>query len=382
MHEIIPKEQFGFRHSSSCETALIYALHSWIEHIDAGKVVGVLLLDLSKAFDNVSHEILVTELARIGVGKDSINWFTSYLSDRTQRFIQSPDLAPWKNVLQGVPQGSCLSPLLFNIYVRELPQCTDAHFVQFADDCTPSIADSDPQNLADRLTESFREIKKFFVQRKLAVNTQKTQLIILKSPRRCFPADFHLVLDDAIIKPQDCVKLLGFMIDHHLTLAKQVEKVVKKCHGLIGVLRRAAPFLTTELMKLFYIAMIRSHLEYCSALLFPVASAHLKKLDVIQKISARIISHAHPQAHALPLLNDLELEPLVDRRKNHIVSIVENILEGRCHPAMRDYFVQLNSGQVDSSCVALKGIGRKRLKIFGAEVFNEHITRSIANVAV
>ena len=249
----------------------------------------------------------MTEVTRIGVGKDSISWFIIYLSDRTQRVIQFPDSAPWKNVLQGVPQGSCLSPLLFNIYVRELPQSVEADFIQFADDCTYSIADSEPQSLADRLTESSRTEKNFFVQRKLAVNTQKTQLIILKSPRRCFPADFHLVLDDAVIKPQDCVKLLGFMIDHHFTLAKQVEKVVKKCHGLIGVLRRAAPFQTTELMKLFYISMIRRHLEYCNALLFPVASSHLKKLDVIQKISARIIAHAPLQAHALPLLNDLDL---------------------------------------------------------------------------
>ena len=118
---VIPPEQFGFRQRSSCELALLSALDDWIEAIDAGKMVGALLVDLSKAFNTVPYQLLIHELAGSGCGMRAQQWFMSYLDHRVQRVVQKGNTSEWKPVERGVPQGSCLSPLLFNIFVRNLP---------------------------------------------------------------------------------------------------------------------------------------------------------------------------------------------------------------------------------------------------------------------
>jgi len=98
VNNVIPPEQFGFRDSSSCEFALLNALDSWMDSIDSGKVVGALLIDLSKAFDIVSHQQLLVELSSIGCGLNTIKFFLNYLSNEQQRIVQGKDITDWFNV--------------------------------------------------------------------------------------------------------------------------------------------------------------------------------------------------------------------------------------------------------------------------------------------
>ena len=334
----IPDEQFGFRTKSSCETALIAATDKWLEEVDEGKVVGALLIDMSKAFDAVPHQRLLEDLLEIGCGQQLGRWFYSYLNGREQRVKNGLEVTEWKSVTRGVPQGSCLSPLLFNIYVRHLPAASNSRTFQFADDVTQSESDRDERQVINRLTDSFLRTKEYCEQRELIINSAKTQFIIFKAPRRKIEQELEIVLDGIAIKPALHVKLLGVTLDRHFTYGEHIEKAGKKARGAIGMLARAAPHLPRELLRLAYIAMARSHLEYASAVFAAASNTQLRKLDVVQRIASRVICRAPRNCHSEPLLAALKLESLGVRREQHVIKLVDAILEGECHPAVGGMF--------------------------------------------
>jgi endonuclease/exonuclease/phosphatase family metal-dependent hydrolase len=372
-NSIIPVQQFGFRQRSSCEMALIKATDSWIEKVDSGLFVGALLIDLSKAFDSVPHQKLLDELCDIGCSADALKWFCSYLSGRQQRVTQQESTTPWVAISQGVPQGSGLSPLLFNIYMRHLPQATHSEVIQFADDVTGSVADKNIDNVLTGLSDTYNEIKKYCNERELKVNANKTQLIVFKTASKKVVPTVELMLDGHIIKPLPTVKLLGFNLDHHFQWGEHIDKTVKKCHGIIGALRKATPVLTHQLLRLAYIALVRSQLEYCSILLTSASDTQLKKLDIIQKIAARTILQAPRDAHAGPLLETLRLDSLDKRRETRLVSLVKSIISGDCHPAFTDFFDLNLDGTLNSGKAPHLKIGQKRFKQIGARFYNRRV---------
>ena len=298
---IIPIQQFGFRKYSSCELAVLAALDTWQDEVSRGNLVGALLIDLSKAFDSISHCGLIHELNSIGMDCHSLEWFKSFLSSRLQRLAINKTFSPWLPVTKGVPQGSALSPLLFNIFVRNIPLSADGHVFQFADDLTNSVSASDPLTLTSKLQTSYSKIKSFCDNKNLTINLSKTQHIIFKSHNKHLPNDFSISFDDLPITPSPTVNMLGVVIHQHFTMASHILMINKKCHGLLGVLRRASAYLPSSLLTLVYTSLIRSYIEYNSATYYSAAPSHLKKLDVIQKIASRILTNSPQGTHSAPL---------------------------------------------------------------------------------
>jgi hypothetical protein len=126
-------------------------------------------------------------------------------------------------------------------------------------------------------------------------------------------------------------------------MSTHIDKVSKKCHGLLGALARASPVLTEKLLKMAYVALVRTHLEYASTLLSMASDTQLHKIDVIQKAAARIITRSPRLAHSEPLLNKLELKSLTERREQHVINIVNSILDNRCHPALMNMFTRTDN---------------------------------------
>ena len=372
---ILPKEQFGFRDRSSCEVALVSGLDSWLGEVDKGQMVGALLLDMSKAFDTVPHQMLLAELEKIGCGLDSLRWFHDYLTNRKQMVVLDSKTTNWQTVGRGVPQGSCLSPLLFNIFVRELPaNCTSAT-VQFADDVTHSEANHGqcPTAMTQNLAESFAHTKNFCVTHELKINAAKTQFIVFKSPNKKLPEDFHITLDGCEIRPSNNVKLLGVTLDQHLTFKDHIDQVCRKCHGLLGVLNRSAPFLSKELLRMAFISLVRLQLEYCSATFAPAARTHLQKLQTIQKIASRIICRQPRNSHSEPLLQSLCLDPLDERRSAHTIALVKQMIANDCHPAVCDMFRQGEDGKIYNDNTSRLQLGKRRFSIFAKQLYNSSL---------
>ena len=161
--------------------ALLTAMEFWLEAVDDGRFAGALLLDLFRAFDCVPHNLLLQELYSVGAEIGSLQWFSSYLTGRMQRVYFKDVATEWLPISRGVPQGSCLSPLLFNIFVRNMPASSESECVQFADDFTGLAADESLRGIARKLVSTFEKTKQFCHSHGLVVNETKTQFIEFKT---------------------------------------------------------------------------------------------------------------------------------------------------------------------------------------------------------
>ena len=158
---------------------------SWRKALDADLLVGAIMMDLNKAFDCVDHSILVRKLRRYGVSGGALNWYQDYLHGRKQRVRVGSAYSTWSDIRRGVPQGSILGPLLFTLYVNDLPEAVgECKSMQYADDTTLSLVRENATDLEYGLNEGAAKVAEWVQRNKLTLNVKKTQLLLLGRRRR------------------------------------------------------------------------------------------------------------------------------------------------------------------------------------------------------
>ena len=351
-----------------------------MRELDEGKYVGVILLDFSKAFDTISHQKLMQILCQLNLSNSVIQLFYNYLSDRYQRVMGKEEVSTWESVSRGVPQGSWLSPLLFSLYVKDLSTSNNADTFQFADDTGHSASAENAEILAMELTESFNHTKKFAEENGLILNAAKTQLIVFKQPSKKLSDSFELLLDSEVVKPTDTVKLLGFTLDRHFTFTQHIQSCVQKAHAALGLLWKAVKWMPREISKMAYTALARSQLEYCCMIFAGASITNQQKLEVVQKIAARIICELPRDTHATPLLEALQLVELRDRRAELMMKMAENILQGNCHvPCLKNLF-SLNEQHKIVEQNNRTVIGKRRFSAIAAGLYNRKVWKQSTRV--
>ncbi|CAB4036993.1 Hypothetical predicted protein, partial [Paramuricea clavata] len=174
---------FGFRTSRSCELAVTHLTDKILTNIDNKKLNGLLLVDFKKAFDLVDREILILKLRMFGCSSLVLKWFTSYLSDRYQRTYFKNTLSDMRPVKIGVPQGSILGPLLFILFINDLPsQLSHSESTMFADDTTVLTEGSSIHDLNVKLNLVAQDLSTWTQQNRMVTNTLKTKTMLIHSP--------------------------------------------------------------------------------------------------------------------------------------------------------------------------------------------------------
>ena len=188
-----------------------------------------IFLDLSKAFDTLNHDILLDKLYAYGIRGLSNSWIKNYLSGRKQYVSYNNTNSAFNDIVCGVPQGSILRPLLFLLYINDLPLSSpSSHFIIFADDTNILFSHEDPVQLEKLINTELKEISNWFKLNKLSLNIDKTNFMIFKNKYNNKPTpDFKIEIDNKHIEQVDTTKFLGILIDNNLTWKAHTSHITK-----------------------------------------------------------------------------------------------------------------------------------------------------------
>ena len=291
-NKLFSKKQFGFLGGRSTTLQLLRVLDEWTAILDGGGAVDVIYFDFMKAFDKVSHSGLIMKLESYGIGGPLLTWIREFLTDRKQRVVINGVESDWAEVTSGVPQGSVLGPLLFVVFINDLPDVVDSgsSLYMFADDTKlfRAIASTSDR---DTIQCDINEMNKWSDLWQMSYHPGKCHVLRLgKRPVE----DLHDLYNSYELGGQtldvvDSEKDLGVIIDASLSFEKHVSTKVKNANRILGLIRRSFRFLDKEMMVNLYKAMVRPHLEYANQVWSPRLVKHIDMIENVQIRATKLI---------------------------------------------------------------------------------------------
>ena len=323
--------QYGFRRGRST-TQAIAQLNNWVlESMDEGKVTGLLFVDISKAFDSINHKVLLDKLKHMGMSERSLQWFKTYLAERRQCvFINGQTSETQRNTL-GVPQGSILGPLLFNMYINSLPNAVETRLILYADDAVLVFPAATPNELQTALEREFGLMSDWYLDNRLTLNVKKTKLMLAGSKTMLARfEDFQFQSEGgASIERVGSFKYLGVTADDKWSWKVHLRSFFRKLGHRLTVFNRIRHVLDRKTRIAYFNGLVLPHLDYADIIwgdqpglktemdqLQAFQNRFTKKIELKKKLSS---------AEVLKLLNWM---PLSSRRFAHRVKLVQNSIKG------------------------------------------------------
>ena len=319
---ILYTRQFGFRQKHSTSQAIIQLIDKITEAIDKKEYTLGIFLDLSKAFDTVNHQILLSKLEYYGIRGCSLSFFSSYLQHRKQYTSINGGKSDFLPITCGVPQGSILGPLLFLIYVNDLPNASKIlHSILFADDTNLFYSHNDIHQLIYHVNAELDKVADWLNANRLSLNLEKTHFLIFTSGRRKNVHNIPSVLiSNKPITQKKATKFLGIILDETLSWTPHIDFIARKIAKNIGIINRMRGILSNNILSSLYYTMIFPYFSYCNIIWGSTYNTRQSRLVMLQKRIIRIISSVGYLAHTKPLF-----------LKNNILTIESiNIFQVAC----------------------------------------------------
>lgn len=343
-NDILSKFQSGFRPYHSTLTALLQATEEWFHNMDLGLLSGVLFVDFSKAFDTVNHRVLLEKLQLYGIKDKALEMFSSYLDNRSQCCVVNNAFSKFNVIESGVPQGSILGPLLFLVYVNDLPNCLECTTPgMYADDTHVTATASNVRDLEKLLDSDVENLCIWLRANRLSINSSKTEFMMIASNIKLK----QLLRDPKIKLGSDCVKrvttakLLGVLIDENLSWGDHINNnIIPKVMKGLRMLRTFRSILSIPQLISLYNSLVLPHFDYCSSLWGNCGKVLKSKLQKLQNRAARIITHSSYEIRSAEILKSLGWSDLETRRNIQKAVLMYKIIEGDAPSLLKSRFMK------------------------------------------
>ena len=311
-NHILHPRQHGFRTGLSCETQLSEFTHDLMKSLHEGQQTDVAILDLAKAFDKVPHNKLIYKLRTVGVDRRTADWIGGFLRDRSQRVVLDGEASEVAPVTSGVPQGSVVGPALFLVFINDLAETLTSQVRLFADDTVLFRQVSNVEQ-ARLLQQDLDKLSVWEKKWQMAFHPKKCQVLRISRSRKPFIHTYNL--HGETLESADEVKYLGLTISADIKWNSHVTNVSKKANSKLAFLRRNLRVASPRLKEQLYKTVVRSNMEYVSAVWDPHERKYSDMLEKVQRRAARwVLNRHHNTSSVTSMLHDLQW-PLLEQRR-------------------------------------------------------------------
>ena len=308
-NKLINYKQSGVRSLHSAVTCLLKSTNDWYVNMDKGRITATVSMDLKKAFDTVDHDVLLQKLEKYGVIGLEHTWFSSYLKNRRQLCRVNGVASNMEETKCGVPQGSCLGPLLFLVYINDLPfSLKNSEVTMYAVDTSISYPSKNIHELNDTLDSDLDSLKQWPEGNKLSLNVIITQAMVIGSR-----PNIKKISDKSVTTPTftignshidvvDNAKYLGVQLDKHLVWDEHTKVLRSRISHSMGFLKYAKKLLPKHTMSQMYRGIVEPHFSYCCSVWGICGDYRLLMLQKLQNLAARIVTNSSYDAPAAYLI--------------------------------------------------------------------------------
>lgn len=334
-NNLLEKFQSAYKPFHSTESALLRVSNDILRAIDNRLCVSLTLLDLSAAFDTIDHTILFNILQNdLGVHDIALDWFKSYLANRSQSVVIHDAQSEPLDLPHGVPQGSVLGPLLFCAYTTKLGQIIHTHNLNYhiyADDTQLYISFKVDQSLhaVQILEKCILEIRSWMANHRLKLNDDKTEFITISSPHNNREMNsLNIKIGDETIIASRSVRNLGVIFDSVFNMENHVTSICQSCYFHLRNIGSIRPYLDNDTAAQMIHAFVTSKLDYCNSLLSKLPQKSIYRLTKVQNTAVRIITRCNIKNHITPHLKSLHWLPIHLRIEYKVLLFTFKIVNG------------------------------------------------------
>ena len=284
--DLLSSHQHGFRPRRSCSSQLLEVIDSWTRELEDANPVDVIYLDFQKAFDSVPHLRLLNKLQSYGVSGKLLAWIAAFLTNRKQQVVLDGCHSDWTDVVSGVPQGSVLGPLLFLVYVNDLPDVVHCDVKLFADD-TKLFTKVQSYSDAARLQSDLESLLRWSNTWLMPFNQSKCKVLHFGHANQ----EFSYSMDGAPLGSTSLEKDLGVHIDPELKFREHASSAVGKATQVLAVIRRSFALLDEDTLPMLFKTLVRPHLEYGNLIWGPFNRADQRRVERVQRRATRLVGN-------------------------------------------------------------------------------------------